>query len=121
MKQRFIMGQLPIASPITDFQRDLLGYFNNPTGTNRHTAPNAGIWDKYEWQVGGDMLRICLRCERLAHWFWYNNVGGLVGIWDVPDLVEPSLPLRRFPQQGGMAENGYFSRYYGRARCQISD
>jgi tricorn protease len=56
-----IMGT--IADYITDvLSRDLLGYFNNPTGDQAFTAPNAGIWGPKVMIInemagsGGDML-----------------------------------------------------------------
>jgi tricorn protease len=82
-----------IADYITDvLSRDLLGYFNNPTGDQQaFTAPqDLGTKVMIINEMAGSVetcFRICLRCERLAHWL-VQQWGGLVGIWDVPSLID---------------------------------
>jgi tricorn protease len=87
-----------IADYITDvLSRDLLGYFNNPTGDQqalRHQTQDLGTIMIINEMAGSveTCFRICLRCEDWPTG-WYNKWGGLVGIWDVPSLMmeEPSL------------------------------
>jgi tricorn protease len=40
-----------------------------------------------KWSSGGDMLPICLRCERLAHWLVQQRGEDLLE-WDVPSLID---------------------------------
>jgi hypothetical protein len=73
----------------------------------------------------GDMLPYMFRCEKVAHWFGYNNIRRTVGIWDVPSLIDGgtiTAPRGGFYniKGSGILRIGVF-RYYGRARCQISD
>jgi tricorn protease len=75
--------------------RDLLGYFNNPLGDKQpFTAPNAAIWGPKVMIIndaagsGGDMLPFMFRLKRIGPLVGTRTWGGLVGIWDVPDLVD---------------------------------
>jgi len=74
---------------------DLLGYFNNPIGTKQaFTAPNAGIWGPKVMIInemagsGGDMLPYMFKMRKIGPLVGTKTWGGLVGIWDVPDLID---------------------------------
>ena len=85
-----------IADYITDLlSRDLLGYFNNPTSTRQpFTAPNAGIFGPKVMLInemagsGGDMLPYMFKMRNIGPLIGTKTWGGLVGIWDVPNLVD---------------------------------
>jgi len=85
-----------IADYIVDLlSRDLLGYFNNPIGTKQpFTAPNAGIWGPKVMIInemagsGGDMLPYMFKMRKIGPLVGTKTWGGLVGIWDVPDLID---------------------------------
>ncbi|MEO6347845.1 MAG: PDZ domain-containing protein [Aquaticitalea sp.] len=85
-----------IADYITDLlSRELLGYFNNPTGDKQaFTAPNAGIWGPKVMLInemagsGGDMLPYMFKMRKIGPLVGTNTWGGLVGIWDVPSLID---------------------------------
>lgn len=85
-----------IADYIVDLlARDLLGYFNNPIGTRQpFTAPNAGIWGPKVMIInegagsGGDMLPYMFKMRKVGTLVGTKTWGGLVGIWDVPGLVD---------------------------------
>jgi tricorn protease len=70
-----------IADYITDvLSRDLLGYFNNPTGDQQaFTAPNAGIWGPkvmiINERVGGDMLPYMFKMRKIGPLVVTTNVG----------------------------------------------
>jgi len=75
--------------------RELLGYFNNPLGDRQpFTAPNAAIWGPKVMIIndaagsGGDMLPFMFRLKKIGPLVGTRTWGGLVGIWDVPDLVD---------------------------------
>ena len=85
-----------IADYIVDLMaRDLLGYFNNPLADRQpFTAPNAAIWGPKVMVIndaagsGGDMLPYMFRLRQIGPLVGTRTWGGLVGIWDVPDLVD---------------------------------
>ncbi len=85
-----------IADYIVDFlARDLLGYFNNPVGDRQpFTAPNAAIWGPKVMLInemsgsGGDMLPYMFRKRKIGPLIGTKTWGGLVGIWDVPPLID---------------------------------
>jgi tricorn protease len=85
-----------IADYIVDLlSRDLLGYFNNPIGTRQpFTAPNAGIWGPKVMIInemagsGGDMLPYMFKLRKIGPLVGTQTWGGLVGIWDVPGLID---------------------------------
>ena len=85
-----------IADYIVDLlSRDLLGYFNNPIGTKQpFTAPNAGIWGPKVMIInemagsGGDMLPYMFKERKIGPLVGTKTWGGLVGIWDVPGLID---------------------------------
>ncbi len=75
--------------------RKLLGFFNNPVGDRQpFTAPNAAIWGPKVLLVnemsgsGGDMLPYMFRKLGIGPLVGTRTWGGLVGIWDVPGLID---------------------------------
>ena len=75
--------------------RKLLGFFNNPVGDRQpFTAPNAAIWGPKVLVInemsgsGGDMLPYMFRKLEIGPLVGTRTWGGLVGIWDVPGLVD---------------------------------
>lgn len=85
-----------IADYIVDLlARDLLGYFNNPVGDRQPwTAPNAAIWGPKVMIInesagsGGDMLPYMFKLRGIGPLVGTKTWGGLVGIWDVPQLID---------------------------------
>ena len=75
--------------------RDLYGFFNNPVGDQQPlTAPNAAIWGPKVMLInemsgsGGDMLPYMFRARGIGPLVGTRTWGGLVGIWDVPPLID---------------------------------
>jgi tricorn protease len=75
--------------------RRLSGFFNNPVGERQpFTAPNAAIWGPKVMIInemsgsGGDMLPYLFRHLEIGPIVGTRTWGGLVGIWDVPDLID---------------------------------
>jgi len=93
--ERFNQGGT-IADYMVDLMsRTLMGYFNNPIGDRQpFTAPNAGIWGPKVMLIndaagsGGDMLPYMFRLRGIGPLIGTRTWGGLVGIWDVPPLVD---------------------------------
>jgi tricorn protease len=93
--ERFNQGG-QIADYIVDLLgRDLLGYFNNPIGDKQpFAAPNAGIWGPKVMIInemagsGGDMLPYMFKMKKIGPLVGTTTWGGLVGIWDVPNLID---------------------------------
>ncbi len=85
-----------IADYIVDLlARDLLGYFNNPVGAKQpFTAPNAALFGPKVMIInetagsGGDMLPYMFRMKKIGPLVGTRTWGGLVGIWDVPELID---------------------------------
>ncbi len=85
-----------IADYVVDLlSRELLGYFNNPVGDKQPwTAPNAALWGPKVMIIndaagsGGDMLPYMFRLKGIGPLVGTRTWGGLVGIWDVPPLVD---------------------------------
>lgn len=85
-----------IADYIVDLlSRELLGYFNNPVGDRLpFTAPNAAIWGPKVMIIndaagsGGDMLPFMFKLKSIGPLIGTRTWGGLVGIWDVPRLID---------------------------------
>ncbi len=85
-----------IADYIVDLlSRELLGYFNNPVGDRQPwTAPNAALWGPKVMIIndaagsGGDMLPYMFRLKGIGPLVGTRTWGGLVGIWDVPPLID---------------------------------
>ncbi len=75
--------------------RKLRGYFNNPVGDRRPwTEPLTGIFGPKVMLIneyagsGGDMLPYLFREMKLGPLVGTRTWGGLVGIWDVPGLID---------------------------------
>jgi tricorn protease len=75
--------------------RNLRGYFNNPVGERRPwTEPLTGIFGPKVMLIneyagsGGDMLPYLFREMKLGPLVGTRTWGGLVGIWDVPGLID---------------------------------
>ncbi|MFN2371221.1 MAG: PDZ domain-containing protein, partial [Candidatus Krumholzibacteriia bacterium] len=93
--ERFNQGG-SIADYMVDvMSRRLLGYFNNPVGDRQpFTAPNAALWGPKVMIInemagsGGDMLPYMFKLLEIGPLVGTRTWGGLVGIWDVPDLVD---------------------------------
>ena len=85
-----------IADYIVDLlSRDLYGFFNNPIGNKQpFTAPNAALWGPKVMLVnemagsGGDMLPHMFQMKGIGPVIGTRTWGGLVGIWDVPQLLD---------------------------------
>ncbi len=78
--------------------RDILGYFNSPAGDRKpFTAPLAGIWGPKVMLIndaagsGGDMLPYMFRLKKIGPLIGTRTWGGLVGIGDVPPLLDGGL------------------------------
>jgi tricorn protease len=75
--------------------RKLRGYFNNPAGDHKPwTEPLTGVLGPKVMIInemagsGGDMLPYLFRHMQIGPLVGTKTWGGLVGIWDVPDLVD---------------------------------
>lgn len=76
-------------------RRSLWGFFNNPVGDRKPwTTPAAGIWGPKVMLAnesagsGGDMLPYMFKAGKVGTLVGTRTWGGLVGIWDVPPLVD---------------------------------
>ncbi len=93
--ERFNQGGL-VADYIVDLlSRDLMGYFNNPIGDKQaFTSPDAGIWGPKVMIInemagsGGDALPYMFKKKKIGPLVGTRTWGGLVGIWDVPGLID---------------------------------
>ena len=79
-------------------RRNVWGFFNNPVGERKSwTSPAAGIWGPKVMLVnesagsGGDMLPYMFKSGKLGTIVGTRTWGGLVGIWDVPPLIDGGL------------------------------
>jgi len=75
--------------------RPLMGFFSNPVGKKQpFTLPNAGIWGPKVLVInetagsGGDLLPYMFRLRKIGPLVGTRTWGGLVGIWDVPPLMD---------------------------------
>jgi tricorn protease len=75
--------------------RDLQGFFNNPVADRRpFFSPGAGIWGPKVMVInesagsGGDYLPWMFRNQGIGPLVGTRTWGGLVGIWDVPELID---------------------------------
>ncbi|MDH3225338.1 MAG: S41 family peptidase, partial [Gemmatimonadota bacterium] len=75
--------------------RDLIGFFNSPVGDRKpFTLPGAGIWGPKVMIIndaagsGGDLLPYMFRARGIGPLVGTRTWGGLVGIWDVPPLMD---------------------------------
>ncbi len=85
---------------IADYMIDVMartpmGFFNNPLGDRQpFTAPNGAIFGPKVMIIndaagsGGDMLPYMFRLKKLGPLVGTRTWGGLVGIWDVPALID---------------------------------
>lgn len=78
--------------------RDLIGYFNNPVADRTpFKLPAAGIWGPKVMIIndaagsGGDLLPYMFRFRGIGPLVGTTTWGGLVGIWDVPPLIDGGL------------------------------
>jgi len=79
-------------------RRNLWGFFNNPVGERKSwTSPAAGIWGPKIMLInesagsGGDMLPYMFKAGKVGTLVGTRTWGGLVGIWDVPQLIDGGL------------------------------
>lgn len=85
-----------IADYIIDIlARKLRGYFNNPVDKREPwTEPLTGIWGPKVMLInefagsGGDMMPYMFRQENIGPLIGTKTWGGLVGIWDFPELID---------------------------------
>ncbi|MCB0658909.1 MAG: PD40 domain-containing protein, partial [Saprospiraceae bacterium] len=75
--------------------RPLMGYFSNPIGEKQpFTSPGAGIWGPKIMLInemagsGGDYLPYMFKKRQVGTLVGTRTWGGLVGIWDVPNLID---------------------------------
>ena len=75
--------------------RKLQGFFNNPVADHKpFTNPGAGIWGPKVMIVnesagsGGDLLPWMFKNMAIGPLVGTRTWGGLVGIWDVPPLID---------------------------------
>ena len=75
--------------------RKLQGYFNSPVGERKpFTTPQAGIWGPKVMIIndaagsGGDLLPYLFRQMGIGPLIGRRTWGGLVGIWDTPNLID---------------------------------
>ena len=95
LDERFNQGGY-IADYFVDIlARHLRGYFNNPVGERRPwTEPLTGIFGPKVMVIneyagsGGDMLPFLFHEMQLGPLVGTRTWGGLVGIWDVPGLID---------------------------------
>lgn len=78
--------------------RPLLGYFSNPIGERKpFTNPGAGIWGPKVMIAnemsgsGGDLLPYMFQARKVGPVVGKRTWGGLVGIWDVPALIDGGM------------------------------
>ena len=75
--------------------RELFGYFNSKTESNRPwTTPMAGIWGPKVMLInessgsGGDLLPYMFHAKELGPLIGTRTWGGLVGTWDTPRFID---------------------------------
>jgi tricorn protease len=75
--------------------RDLMGYFNNPVGDKQpFTSPAAALFGPKVMIInemagsGGDYLPYMFKKKNIGPLVGTTTWGGLVGIWDVPGLID---------------------------------
>ncbi|MEM9829401.1 MAG: PDZ domain-containing protein [Bacteroidota bacterium] len=93
--ERFNQGGSAADYIVDLLSRELMGYFNNPVGDKKpFTSPSAGIWGPKVMIVnemagsGGDYLPYMFKKKNIGPVVGTRTWGGLVGIWDVPPLVD---------------------------------
>ncbi|QLG45096.1 S41 family peptidase [Costertonia aggregata] len=75
--------------------RELFGYFNSRTESNRPwTTPMAGIWGPKVMLInenagsGGDLLPYMFHAKKIGPLVGTRTWGGLVGTWDTPNFID---------------------------------
>ncbi len=93
--ERFNGGGLAADYIIDLLDRELMGYFNNPMGDKTsQTSPAAGIWGPKVMIInecagsGGDYMPYMFQKREIGELIGTRTWGGLVGIWDVPSLID---------------------------------
>jgi len=93
--ERFNGGGLAADYIIDLLDRELYGYFNNPMGDGTsQTSPSAGIWGPKAMIInefagsGGDLMPYMFKKREVGKLVGTTTWGGLVGIWDVPALID---------------------------------
>ena len=95
LDERFNGGGFVADYIIDILARPLRGYFNNPVGDRvPWTEPLSGIWGAKVMVVnefagsGGDIMPYLFRQAKIGPLVGTRTWGGLVGIWDYPELVD---------------------------------
>ena len=93
--ERFNQGGYVADYIIEVLSRTHYGYFNNPVGDRQpFLAQDAGIYGPKVMLInemagsGGDMLPYMFRFKKIGPLVGKKTWGGLVGIWDVPGLLD---------------------------------
>ena len=93
--ERFNGGGSAADYMIDIMTRTIHGYFNNPVEDRTPwTSPDAGIWGPKVMIInemagsGGDYLPYVFKNEDIGPLVGTRTWGGLVGIWDVPPLID---------------------------------
>ena len=93
--ERFNGGGSAADYMIDVMDREIHGYFNNPVGDRTPwTSPDAGIWGPKVMIInemagsGGDYLPYVFKKKDMGPLVGTRTWGGLVGIWDVPPLID---------------------------------
>ncbi len=93
--ERFNGGGSAADYIVDQLARPLMGYFNNPLGEKKpFTLPGAGLFGPKVMIIndaagsGGDLLPYMFRLREIGPLVGTRTWGGLVGIWDVPQLVD---------------------------------
>ncbi len=93
--ERFNTGGFAADYIVDLLSRELMGYFSNPIGDKTpFTSPGAGIWGPKVMLInemsgsGGDYLPYMFKKKGIGPLVGTRTWGGLVGIWDVPPLVD---------------------------------
>ncbi len=95
LDERFNGGGFAADYIVDLLARDLQGFFNNPVADNKpFFSPGAGIWGPKVMVInesagsGGDYMPWMFRNRGIGPLVGTRTWGGLVGIWDVPALVD---------------------------------
>ena len=93
--ERFNQGGFAADYIVDLLNRELMGYFNNPVGDKQpQTSPIAALYGPKVMIInemagsGGDYLPYMFKKKKIGPLVGMRTWGGLVGIWDVPPLVD---------------------------------
>ena len=93
--ERFNGGGFAADYIVDLLSRDLMGYFNNPVGDKLpQTSPAAALYGPKVMVInemagsGGDYLPYMFKKKKIGPIVGTKTWGGLVGIWDVPGLID---------------------------------